>query len=277
MFVYKLTKLFICIYISVFQQQHLQQHSDEVNVISECWLTAPYVVIWLSNHHTAWVSGYFRNRCYGAHTNSLYKVFSLDVSQFSSFRDRPSASSFYYCYYCVFKRRLHVKECRSSQFLSAPSPSDHRLGAMLRFAPSSERSAWCGRLGPGGRRPAAGSGPAAAPRPGSPRSARSVQRRQRREAGMVETVSAVRRCWGPRPQEPRWEGEGTWWWAVYQHCCETQTHFIVICEYIFRGHQHVDVVVRLWKWSSVLSNVSVSYNFRTGEVKFNTRKVTNPL
>lgn len=70
-----------------------------------------------------------------------------------------------------------MKECRFSRCPSALSPSDRSLGAMRRSARSGGRSAWYGRLGPGG--PGLAAGPrAAAPPPVSPQSAQTAQRKQ---------------------------------------------------------------------------------------------------
>lgn len=70
-----------------------------------------------------------------------------------------------------------MEECRSSRCPSALSPSDRSLGAIGRSAPSSGRSAWCSRLGPGAPGPAAGR-EAAAPPPVSAQSAQTAQRKQ---------------------------------------------------------------------------------------------------
>ena len=97
---------------------------------------------------------------------------------------------------------LKQRRCRSSRCRLVRSPSDRSLGAMGRSSASSGRSAWFGRLVPGGPVPVASLG-AAAPPPVSAQSTRTAQRKQirsqRRNAERV--VTAKIRCRGPKLQE----------------------------------------------------------------------------
>lgn len=131
------------------------------------------------------------------------KVSSLDVSQWTNNQNKLYSEV-----------SVHIKECRSSRFRWALSPSERSLGAMGRFAPSGERSAWCGRLGPDGQRAAADPG-AAPSAPVSPRSAQRTQqkhpkrRTQRRKPEKKKLSASARiRRRGPELQERWWDRQG---------------------------------------------------------------------